>query len=348
MNQILMQDFAAVANSNLPFEEYQNKTFLITGATGLVGSLLVKTLLYCNQVKHLNLTVVAAVRNPDKAKHIFQDFADDALKIQQWDLTEGTVAINEPVDFIIHTAAITNSKQMVTDPVGTIQTSVVGTRNVLELARQKKASMVYVSSMEMYGNPNLPHKVTEEDFGYIDLSNVRSCYPESKRMCECLCTAYCEQFGVRVCTARLAQTFGAGILPTENRVFAQFARSAMHGENIVLHTTGQSEGNYVYTSDAMRALLLLLVRGKSGQSYNVVNEENHMTIADMAHMVAQNFGQNATQVVFDIPKDSLKYGYAPATKMHLSAEKIAALGWKAEIDLPESYRRIIEYLKDFE
>lgn len=348
MNQILMQDFAAVANSNLPFEEYRNKTFLITGATGLVGSLLVKTLLYCNHVKDLNLTVLAAVRNPDKAKHIFHDVPGDVLRIVKWDLTEGGITMDDSIDFIIHTAAITNSKQMVTDPVGTIQTSIIGTKNVLELAREKKASMVYVSSMEMYGNPNLSHKVTEEDFGYIDLSNVRSCYPESKRMCECLCTAYCAQFGVQVCTARLAQTFGAGILPTENRVFAQFARSAMHGENIVLHTTGESEGNYVYTSDAIRALLLLLVRGKCGQSYNVVNEENHMTIADMAHMVAETFGQDKTQVVFDIPQDSLKYGYAPATKMHLSAEKIAILGWKAEIDLPESYRRVIEYLKDFE
>lgn len=127
---------------------------------------------------------------------------------------------------------------------------------VLELAREKNAAMVYVSSMEVYGNPNLTHEVSEEDYGYINLSNVRSSYPESKRMCECLCTAYASQYGVQVCTARLAQTFGAGILATENRVFAQFARSAISGSDIVLHTLGQSEGNYVYTSDAIHKHML--------------------------------------------------------------------------------------------
>lgn len=346
MSRVLNRDIEEIVESNLPFEQFRKKTFLITGATGLIGSLLVKVLLVCNQRKNLNLRVLAAVRNLDTAQKLLG--ADEALAYVAWDMNSGKAKIDSAVDYIIHTASITNSKQMVSYPVETIQTAVRGTAAVLELAREKCASMVYVSSMEVYGNPNLPRMVSEDDYGYIDLSNVRSSYPESKRLCECLCTAYASQYGVRVCTARLAQTFGAGILASENRVFAQFARSAMHGENIVLHTAGESDGNYVYTSDAVRALLILLVGGKSGQAYNVVNEKSHMTIAQMAQMVMECFGGGKIRVIFDIPEDAMKYGYAPPTKMHLCAKKIEQLGWHAQIGLEEAYRRMMEYMEETE
>lgn len=348
MNSILEEDFAEVANSDLPFGEFRNKTVLITGATGLIGSFLVKSLLYCNRKRKLGIHILALVRDFQKAEKVFSEKEYEVLQLVKCDLNDGKIDIEIPVDFIVHTAAVTNSKQMVNDPVGTIQTSIHGTESVLNLALEKKASMVYVSSMEMYGNPNLSRMITEDDYGYIDLSNARSCYPESKRLCECLCTAYAAQYGVQVCTARLAQTFGAGIPQSENRVFAQFARSAMRGENIVLHTTGQSEGNYVYISDAIQALLLLLVKGQRGQAYNVTNEENHTTIVEMARMVAKVFGNKNSCVVFDIPEDSKEYGYAPLTKMHLSAEKMEKLGWKPKVDLMESYRRMIEYIKENE
>ena len=93
--------------------------------------------------------------------------------------------------------------------------------------------------MEIYGQSADPEDTKENDLGYVDLAAVRSCYPEGKRMCECMCTAYAAQNGIRISSARLAQTFGAGILPTENRVFAQFARSALRGEDIVLKTEGK-------------------------------------------------------------------------------------------------------------
>lgn len=346
MNEMLLRDLKSIAESDLPFDQMRGKTFLVTGATGLIGSLLVKALLACNCQRKLSIHVLAAIRNTEKALQMFGK--DDALSILKWDINQEQITVDGTVDYIIHTAAVTNSKQMVTDPVGTIQTSLNGTKATLELAREKGAAMVYVSSMEMYGNPNLERMVTEDDCGYIDLSNVRSCYPESKRLCECLCTAYAAQYQVRVCTARLAQTFGAGILKTENRVFAQFARSAMEGANIVLHTTGQSEGNYVYTTDAIRALLLLLVKGQSGHAYNVANERNHMTIADMAELVIKCFGNGNNKVVFDIPEDALMYGYAPQTKMHLSSKKLEQLGWQAQVDLEESYRRLIKYLGETE
>jgi nucleoside-diphosphate-sugar epimerase len=217
---------------------------------------------------------------------------------------------------------------------------------MLQFAAQKNVkAFVYISSMEIYGQPSNAGKTAEKDLGYVDIGTVRSCYPEGKRMCECLCTAYASQYGVPVVSARLAQTFGAGILPTENRVFAQFARSAIRGEDIVLHTTGESEGNYVYTADVLSAILLLLAKGKPGEAYNIANEESHITIREMAELVVREFAGEGARVVIDIPQDASALGYAPPVKMQLDASKMKALGWKAGIGLAESYRRMINWMQ---
>ena len=236
---------------------------------------------------------------------------------------------------------------MVTFPVDTIRASVNGTDKILNLALENNIyGMVYISSMEVYGSVPSQGLTTEENLGIINLANVRSCYPESKRLCECLCTAYSVQHGLNVKSARLAQTFGAGILPNENRVFAQFARSAMKGEDIVLHTEGKSEGNYVYTRDAIIGILLLLTRGKAGEAYNIVNEQSHVTISQMAKLVSDYFGGGKSKVVFDIPESTLNYGYAPDVKLHLSADKMKCLGWIPEVGIVEAYKRMISYLQE--
>ena len=345
MENVLIDDFKRIADSDLPFEEIRNRSFLITGATGLIGSLLVRALLYCDKVHKLNLTIYALVRNVEKAKGIFGEDTP-ALAYIVADLAGDDIRGDFDCDYVIHAAAVTTSKLMVSDPVGTIRTAIDGTEKLLKLAVEKQArSFVYISSMEVYGQPKTEGKTAEKDLGYIDIGNVRSCYPEGKRMCECLCNAYASQYGLNVKSARLAQTFGAGILPSENRVFAQFARSAMNGEDIVLHTTGESEGNYVYTADAVRAILMLLVKGASGEAYNIANEESHTTIRRMAELVADRIAGNSIRVVLDIPEDASSLGYAPPVKMWLDASKMRGLGWTPTVGLEEAYRRMISWME---
>lgn len=346
MNNVLSEDFQKIAESDLPFDEMKGCSFLITGATGLIGSLLVRTLLYCNRVHGLDLKVYAVVRNVEKAETIFGQ-GDPALEYVVCDLAKDDIVCPGTCDYIIHAAAVTTSKLMVSDPVGTIRTSIDGTEKLLKLAVSKCAkAFVYISSMEIYGQPVTEGRTAEKDLGYIDISTARSCYPESKRMCECLCNAYAAQYGLNVKSARLAQTFGAGILPTENRVFAQFARSAVNGENIVLHTTGESEGNYVYTADAVLAILTLLIKGESGEAYNIANEDSHTTIRRMAEMVAAEIAGNRIKVVIDIPEDSASLGYAPPVKMQLDSSKMRALGWKPSVGLVEAYKRMIQWMQN--
>ena len=345
----LQEDLEAVADSDLPLTELSGSTILVTGATGLVGSETVRALACINRKRKAGITILALIRNPKKAESIYGNLLNRGdINIVTGDLLrpdELSHAVRVPVDYIIHCAAVTASKTMVTKPVETINTAIEGTRNMLEIARMKNVkSFVYLSSMEVYGRMDTKEPVTEEMQGYVDPLAVRSNYPLSKRMCENLCAAYYAEYGLPVRIARLAQTFGAGVLPGENRVFAQFARSVMEGKDIVLHTKGTSEGNYCYTADTVRGLLTILTKGADGEAYNIANEETHTTIADMAEFAAHTLAEDKIRVVFDIP-ESNTYGYAAETHMTLSSSKLRALGWEPHYNLEQCYRRMMESMK---
>lgn len=342
-NSKQQEDLDLIAQSSLDFEKYRNASIFVTGATGLIGSSLVKSFLCCNRKRNLNIHVIAAVRSRDKAESVYGEL----LKREELELYIGDiidpVQYGGPIDYMFHTASITASKLMVEHPVCTIETAYQGTKNILELARDKKVrGLVYVSSMEVYGIPDPDLEfVKEENLGYIDIGSVRSSYSEGKRICECLCTAYASEYKVPVRTARLAQTFGAGVLPSDNRVYVQFAKSAVNREDIVLHTEGTSEGNYCYTRDVIKALILLGYKGENGEAYNIVNEETHMQIRHMAALVAEKIAGGEISVRFEIPESTLAFGYAPAVKMKLSGAKMRSLGWEPEVSLVKMYERMI-------
>lgn len=353
---VLQEDLDLVAEDERLCRELAGKRILVTGVTGLVGSWLIRALACMNRKNRSGMEIYGIVRSPKKLEPIYRGALEGrsdvhflTADITSKDFAEKVREEVQGLDLVIHGAAVTASKMMVEQPVETIMTAIEGTKNVLELAGQSGAArFVYLSSMEMYGSlsdasgKDVP--ATEEKLGYLDLTKVRTDYPESKRMCENLCIGYGQEYGLDVMIARLSQTFGAGILPWEGRVFSQFARSTMQKQDIVLHTKGLSEGNYCYTRDSVRGILTIAARGQAGEAYNVSNESTHTTIAGMAELVAEKLAGGSIRVIFDIPETNT-YGYAADTKLFLDAAKLRRLGWEPEVDLEEMYRRMIASMR---
>lgn len=327
------------------YEPFRDKTIVVTGATGLIGSLVCKALLLADKRLGLGCRLVAVARDERKLATVLDGYSTlGSLSFIKCDFLADMPDVVS-ADFILHAAAITKSKIMVDRPVDVALMSLRSAESMLDVARRTGARMVYVSSMEVYGT--LPEgKVADESaLGWIDLMAPRSCYPESKRMCECLCSAYTAQYEAKVCSARLAQTFGAGVLPGENRAFAQFACSAMRGDNIVLRTQGLSEGNYVSTVDCVAGLLTLLARGEAGRSYNVANEESHGTIYEIAELAGKILGDGRSRVIVDFD-ESNSSGYAPDVHLQLSSSRLRNLGWEPKTDLAGSFAELGAYMRE--
>lgn len=320
------------------------KKYIITGATGYIGSMLIKYITKHNE----NAQITALVRNREKALKIFpQGITLLEANLTDCGFAERIYAKMGGVvpDYMIHCASVTQSAEMISHPVETAESIVNATQNVMELARCCKAgSVVYLSSMEVYGNIdcNDGHRATEEkaSSGAVELLGVRSCYPLGKRMAENICYSYYKEYHVPVKIARLAQTFGRGVSLEDNRVFAQFARAVKENKDIVLHTKGESVGNYCGIDDAVKGILTILEHGQAGEAYNVVNETNTMTIRQMAEFVAKEIADGKIGVAYDIPEQD-KYGYAADTALRLSGKKLMALGWQPEKSLKDMYMEML-------
>ncbi|MDO4519653.1 MAG: NAD(P)-dependent oxidoreductase [Eubacteriales bacterium] len=340
MNTIMVEDYIQVLKDNqLEISRMEGKTVFITGATGLIGKNIVYFLDFVNQKIENPIQMVALVRNQSKAEKLFE-------KCEHIKFVIGDVAnefdVADDVDYIIHCASQTSSKGFVETPVETIGIAVEGTKNVLKFAHRKQVeSVVYLSTMEVYGTPDNDDYITEEHESNLDTMNVRSCYPESKRLCESMCASYHSEYGVPVKVIRLTQTFGTGVAYDDGRVFAEFARCAIEKRNIVLHTKGDTKRSYLYTADAVSAIIKVLLNGVSGKAYNAANKETYCSILEMAQLVAEKCAENKISVEVII-EDSSKYGFAPTLHMNLDTTRLEELGWKPHYALFEMYNRMIQ------
>ncbi len=340
LSSVAQQDIiTALADCNIPWHDLDGKTVMISGATGLIGRTLTDLLLAYARSAAQPPHIVALVRSQEKARAFWDEMPN--LTLLSW-MADQPLEYSGNVDYIIHCASQTSSKGFIQQPVDTIRTAIMGTETLLQLAVKKKsAGFLYLSSMEVYGTPQTDMKITEDYVGTLDPLKVRNCYPEAKRMCESLCVSYSSQFGVPACIARLTQTFGPGVQADDNRVFAEFARCAMTKSDIVLHTKGETKRSYVYTADAARALLTILLRGAPGEAYNIANAQTYCTIYEMACMVADKIANGSIQVRCELT-DAEKLGYAPVLHMNLDIQKLLQLGWTPYVKLEEMYRRMID------
>ena len=324
------------------------KTVFVTGGTGLIGGCCIRFLLEHNRLSEERVKVVALVRDVGKFEKKLEGYGErDGLELIVGDLTTFDFS-GLSCDFVVHAGCPTSSDFFMNHPAETALAIVDGTRNMLDFARASHCeSFVYVSSMEVYGDGNgergLARKLGEQDVGYVNPLNIRSCYPEGKRMAELLVCAYAREYGVPASIVRLAQTFGPGVSPDDRRVFMQFARAAMNGEDIVLKTTGESTRMYSYTTDAVTAIFAALLSGEAGRAYNAANEATYSSVREMAEMVIREHASGACEVRIEVDPDA---PYPPEHHLPLDTAPLQGLGWKAQVDLPEMFRRLIAYLQD--
>lgn len=341
-NKIFKEDLEYITSVNfIDWHKLDNKTVFVTGATGLIGYTFVSALLYRNLIYNSNIKVIALVRNITKAR---EKFAEQLKQSANIEFVVGDVenipVINEDINYIVHGANPTASNYFVEKPVETINTAVFGTMKVLQLAKEKNVeSMVYLSSMEVYGAPHTDDLIPETQGTTVDTMSVRGCYPEAKRLCEALCASYADEYKVPAKVIRLAQTFGPGVPENDNRVFAEFIRCAKNKQDIVLQTAGTSKRCYLYTADAATAILVILLNGKAGEAYNAANKETYCSIMEMAELVTQKIANSEIKIIIK-ENDSSKLKFPPSHKLNLDVCHLEKLGWKAEKNLEEMYRRM--------
>ena len=334
-NKIVEQDIENIyKNSFIDWNLLKNKTIFITGANGSIGQFLVYVLLYANEKLKLKLTVIASVRNIKNAKINFRSkLHSKALKIYQKDVLN-EIKYKGKVDYIVHCANGTQSRYFIEHPVDTFNVAVFGTDNILKFALKKKCqSIVYLSSMEVYGTITSEGKLSEKDLGEIDIQEARSSYPMGKRAAETLCFSYAHEYNLPVKIARLAQVVNSNIDYNDPRLYAYLARCIVEKKDIVLNTSGNTISSFCYITDAINAILLLLLKGENGNSYNV--SAASARIKELAADLAEKYG---VSLKFDINNTKI---YPKETMLDLNTEKLEQLGWKPLISYEKMYYNLI-------
>ncbi len=344
-NEIYLNDLNSItANTKINFEKLRNKNILITGATGLIGSLMINTLLYLNKTKNINCNIFAFVRNIEKAQKIFHKQINENYKINfiVGDITS-KIDIEQNIDYIIHAASETSSKYFSENPVETIDSILIGTKNILNFAKEKSIQkIIYLSTMEVYGRPETDEKINENYPAHLNTMEVRNSYPISKRMCENLCVSYNKEFNINFNILRLTQTFGPGVQYNDGRVFAEFARSVIENKDIILHTKGETKRNYLYTMDAIQAILLTLTSDISNEVYNVANENTYCSIYEMA-VLMKELNKNINVKIEE--EDISKFGYSKTLHINLDTSKIKKIGFTPTKNLKEMFKNMIDTME---
>lgn len=316
------QDVLNVATLDLPWSKLCDCNILVTGATGLIGGCLVEVLM-SRQDKDYH--VYASGRNEERAKKRFEDFASDpSFHFVKYDVLEPFES-NVNFDYIIHAASNASPNFFSTKPVEVIKSNIQGLSNLMEYGlNHGMKRMLYVSSGEVYGEGD--GRVFTEDYsGYVNCTSPRSCYPSSKRAAETLCVSYAQEYGADVVIARPSHTYGPYFTESDNRVYAQFIRNVLRGEDIVMKSTGSQFRSWCYVVDCVSALMYILLNGENGQAYNIADDFSNISIKELAEMIAEIGGK---KVVMDMPSNAEKAGYNVVSKSVFSTEKLKRLGWK--------------------
>ena len=343
MNPVIKKDIDFILDNLIGVDKIKNKTFLITGANGMLPAYLVETLLSINNLYNdANIKVIAWVRNLKKAESKFIDLkSNHFFSILEKDVCE-THDFDCKIDYIIHAASQASPKYYNIDPVGTLSANILGTINLLNIARKQNVdSFLFFSSGEVYGEVDEKQVPIKEDtFGYLNPINVRSCYAESKRMGENICISWYHQYGVKVKIVRPFHTYGPGMALDDGRVFADFVSNILQKRDIVLKSDGSARRAFCYVADATLGFLTTLLHGENGNVYNIGNPYQELSVLELAKILVDIKPELKLEVVFseNSNKDYLKSSIKINSP---NVDKIKSIGWTPTITAKEGFTRTI-------
>lgn len=343
------EDLEYLAGLALPWENLAGKTLVLSGASGMLGSLLVDTIMLRNERAGLECSVCALGRSRARLEERFSHWRRHWGKLLHFvehdiNLPLDGAGLPSNADYVVHLASNTHPVAYATDPVGTILANVYGTRNMLDFAVKCKARrFAFASSNEIYGENRGDVEFFDEAYcGYIDSNTLRAGYPESKRCGEALCQAYRKQHGLDVVIPRFTRSYGPTLLATDTKAMSQFLRNALDGGDIVLKSEGMQYYSYTYSADAISGFLTVLLKGADGEAYNIADERSDVRLRDLAGEIASCAG---VKVVFQVPDVVERAGFSKATKARLDATKLNAIGWHAKYDLKCGIARTLDILR---
>lgn len=310
-------------SENIDYKKFSKKSILITGATGLIGSAVVAFFLFLRIKKNIDVKIIATSRSLDKLKEKFKGYEHHITLLEYNVINEYTHPVKP--DFIVHAASNATPDLYTSKPIETIITNITGTTNVLNLAKESNSNLVYASTVEVYGNisDSFPGKmVTETMFGGLDCNELRSSYPESKRLSETLCRAYHSQHNVNVKTARLSKTYGPVKSNADNRVMAYILNCMLNNKTIEMKSDGSRIFSFCYITDAIHALILILMKGLPGEAYNIADSSSVASLKEVSDYCSKISGVSVTYEPASSP------GQISHDTLACSS-KLEKLGWKA-------------------
>ena len=340
-NKVVQEDLRLMAEEPLDWHQFDGKTILVTGATGMLATYISYFLLYLKEEKGIDLILLALCRTKSKAEKTFKEFLNKQyFEVLLQDVCE-PIQHDGSIDYIFHLAGNASPHFINTDPVGIVKSNMLGTFNILELAKEKKTlKVIFASTREVYGKNEKEDCLTESSFGTIDPLENRSCYPESKRAAETIFRSYFCQYGVNFNALRIAHSYGPGMnLHSDGRVMADLMGNVVDGKDIELKSTGEALRAFCYISDAVTGVFYATLKGEAGEAYNLANETEEISIRDLAQMLVSLREDKGLRVVFNIPESNT--GYCNYKRVGLSTDKLEMLGWKPNIGLKVGCKRTL-------
>lgn len=340
-NHVLQLDLQEIIN-RIDDRAFNNKTIVITGANGLIATYLAYFFLHLvlSREIHLRLILISRDLNELKRKFEIQNLTNENLVLIGQDVTQKIPYLGQ-VDYIFHFAGNASPYWIKNDPVGIMKSNIIGTFNFLELAKQSDAKFIYASTREVYGEVSV-NEITESTFGSLNCLDTRSCYPESKRVCESICRSYNTQFQTKFNIARIAHVYGPGMkLTNDGRVMSDMIDAAVNNKNIILKSQGLARRSFCYITDAIIGLLTITLKGKENEVYNLSNEFEEITITDLAALMLKLFPERIHKIIYNGKNTDTKL-YCGYKRVKLNTSKLNSLGWKPTVGLTEGVCRTVK------